>query len=111
MASRAIIHAKTNAHLFNDDTPTIRGDLPLGESFAQKLQEAQHVNVNQTAEITEIGKLHGRPRYFNAYGLLQKGPATTQAPNLPSITQCGDWSMGAVFDMYWKFLPEGDSQV
>lgn len=110
MASLAIIHAKTNAHLCDDDTRTIGGDLPLGESFAQKLRETQHVNVNQTAEITEIGKLQGRPRYFNAYG-LRKGPATAQAPNLPSIAHRGDWSMGAVFDMYWKFLPEGDSQV
>lgn len=51
---------------------------------------------------------------FNAYG-LRKGPATqatsgtTHAPVVPtSVAHQGDWSMGKVFDIYWRFLPQGD---
>ena len=80
---------------------------------AKKYNEQLAGVVNQTAERTDQVKLHCRPGHFNAYG-LRKGSATkatsgtTQAPNLPSIAHRGEWSMGAVFDIYWQFLPEGD---
>lgn len=80
---------------------------------AKKYNEQLAGIVTKTEERREMLKLHCREDHFNAYG-IRKGSATeatsgtTQSPNLPSIAHRGDWSMGAVFDIYWQFLPIGD---
>ena len=82
-------------------------------SAAKKYQEQLKALVNKTEERRNIVSSHCRKGHFNAYG-LRKGAAsyassgTTCAPSLSSIAHRGDWSMGSVFDIYWRFLPVGD---
>jgi hypothetical protein len=51
--------------------------------------------------------------HLNPYGLC-KGVAThavsgmTSSPSIPSIACRGEWSMGAVLDIYWHFSSTGD---
>lgn len=53
------------------------------------------------------------PSNFNPYG-LRKGPAThassntTSPPPIPSIFHRGEWSMGTVIDIYWRYAEAGD---
>ena len=60
----------------------------------------------------EVNK-YVRPGHMNAYG-FRKGSATlastgtTVAPPLPSILRRGEWSMGAVLDVYLHFPQAGD---
>jgi hypothetical protein len=54
-----------------------------------------------------------RHDHLNPYG-LRKGAAThavsgtTSSPSIPSIARRGEWSMGAVLDVYWHFSSTGD---
>jgi hypothetical protein len=54
-----------------------------------------------------------RPEHFTPYG-LRKGSAThavsgtTVTPSLPSVARRGEWSQGAVLDVYWHFASIGD---
>ena len=58
-------------------------------------------------------KNHIRLDHMNAYG-LRKGSATlatsgtTCPPPIASIARRGEWSMGAVLDVYWHFSEPGD---
>ena len=53
---------------------------------------------------------------FNPYG-LRKGAATsavcgtTAPPSLPTIARRGEWSLGAVLDVYWHFSQVGDEYL
>lgn len=81
-------------------------------SAAKKYQELLR-GMLQKGDRSETVRQHCRLDHFNAYG-LRKGPAshatsgTTMPPSLPAIAHRGDWSMGAVFDAYFKFMPAGD---
>ena len=52
-----------------------------------------------------------RPDHTNAHG-IRKGSATeaTSSPetSLPSVFHRGEWSLGVVLDIYWKFAQKGD---
>jgi hypothetical protein len=54
-----------------------------------------------------------RQDHLNPYG-LRKGAAThavsgtTASPSLPSIARQGEWSLGAMLDVYWHFASIGD---
>lgn len=54
--------------------------------------------------------------HFNPYG-LRKGPAThassstTAPPPISSIFLRGEWSMGTVIDIYWKYASAGDTYL
>ena len=54
--------------------------------------------------------------HMNPYG-LRKGAAThavsgtTAAPSIPSIARRGEWSLGAVLDVYWHFAKTGDEYL
>jgi hypothetical protein len=54
-----------------------------------------------------------RQDHLNLYG-LRKGAAThavsgtTSSPSLPSIARRGEWSLGALLDVYWHFASIGD---
>ena len=64
-------------------------------------------------EKSAIVKNYIRLPKANAYG-LRKGSATlatsgtTAPPPVPSIARRGEWSMGAVLDVYWHFSEPGD---
>ena len=83
---------------------------------AKLYQDQLHGIVNRSEEHKNSVKQHCRIGHFNAYG-LRKGSAsyatsgTTQAPSLSSVAHRGDWSMGSVFDIYWRFLPIGDQYL
>jgi hypothetical protein len=83
---------------------------------AKKYQEQLHGMITKSQERIDAVKQHCRLDHFNAYG-LRKGPAshatagTTMPPSMPSIAHRGDWSMGAVFDAYFKWLPTGDQYL
>ena len=53
---------------------------------------------------------------FNPYG-IRKGAAThavsgtTMPPSIPSIARRGEWSIGAVLDVYWHFNSVGDQYL
>ena len=85
-------------------------------SAAKKYQEQLHGMITGNQDRIDAVKQHCRLEHFNAYG-LRKGPAThatagtTMPPSMPSIAHRGDWSMGAVFDAYFKFLPTGDQYL
>jgi hypothetical protein len=59
---------------------------------------------------------HIRISHMNAYG-IRKGSATLAAsgttcpPPIPSIARRGEWSMGAVLDVYWHFSEPGDQYL
>ena len=61
----------------------------------------------------EVVSKHIRLSHFNAYG-MRKGSATlatsgtTCPPPISSIARRGEWSMGAVLDVYWHFSEPGD---
>ena len=80
---------------------------------SKKYQEQLQGIVNRTQVRKDAVRQHCRLGHFNAHG-LRKGPAsfatsgTTLPPSLPSVAHRGEWSMGSVFDIYWKFLPIGD---
>jgi hypothetical protein len=80
---------------------------------AKKYQEQLHGIVNRSQQRKDEVMQHCRLNHFNAYG-FRKGAAshatagTTLPPSLPSVAHRGEWSMGSVFDVYWKFLPIGD---
>ena len=53
-----------------------------------------------------------RPDHMNAHG-IRKGSATeatsnTSETSIPSIFHRGEWSMGIVLEIYWKFAQRGD---
>uniref|UniRef100_A0A6S8STW9 Uncharacterized protein n=1 Tax=Chaetoceros debilis TaxID=122233 RepID=A0A6S8STW9_9STRA len=52
-----------------------------------------------------------RPDHTNVHG-VRKGSATeaTSSPetSLPSVFHRGEWSLGVVLDVYWKFAQKGD---
>jgi len=56
---------------------------------------------------------HCRPNHVNTHG-IRKGSSTHAASNttcpppLPSIFLRGEWSMGIVLDIYWRFAEAGD---
>jgi len=80
---------------------------------AKKYQEQLQALVNRNQERRDIVLLHCRKGHFNPYSMRKGGASyatsgTTLPPNLTSIAHRGDWSMGSVFDIYWRFLPEGD---
>ena len=62
--------------------------------------------------IIQVGKFIRRD-HANAHG-IRKGSAlfatsgTTCPPSVASIANRGDWSMGAVLDVYWHFSEPGD---
>lgn len=80
---------------------------------AKKYQAQLSGMITDNPERRQIVQQHCRLNHFNAYG-FRKGPAshatagTTMPPSLPAVAHRGDWSMGAVFDAYFKFLPTGD---
>lgn len=57
-----------------------------------------------------------RPNHGNAYG-LRKGSATqassntTAPPPLASIFHRGEWSLGVVLDVYWRYADAGDQYL
>jgi hypothetical protein len=68
------------------------------------------------ARHEEEVSLQIRYGHMNPYG-LRKGAAThaisgtTAAPSIPSIARRGEWSQGAVFDVYWHFAKTGDEYL
>ena len=69
--------------------------------------------------VVELGdkiKEYIRPGHCNPYG-LRKGSAThatsgtTSPPPITSIFLRGEWSMGVVQDIYWKFCQIGDQYL
>ena len=51
--------------------------------------------------------------HANAHGIFKGSTTfiisgTTVPPSVPSVANCGDWSMGAVLDVYWTFSDAGD---
>jgi len=68
------------------------------------------------AEKVEVVCQHMRADHANAYG-IRKGSATaattgtTCPPPLPSVARRGEWSLGAVLDVYWHFSVSGDEYL
>jgi len=68
------------------------------------------------SEKVEVVCQHMRVDHANAYG-IRKGSATlattgtTCPPPLPSVARRGEWSLGAVLDVYWHFSVSGDEYL
>uniref|UniRef100_A0A7S3PVI0 Uncharacterized protein n=1 Tax=Chaetoceros debilis TaxID=122233 RepID=A0A7S3PVI0_9STRA len=80
------------------------------ESAASKYGSAMKSFVKKNMQLV---RTFMNPANFNPYG-LRKGPAThassntTSPPPIPSIFHCGEWSMGTVIDIYWRYAEAGD---
>lgn len=64
----------------------------------------------------DVAKCHLRLSHFNAHG-LRKGSgshassATTVPPSFVSVAARGEWSIGKILDMYFKFAMGGDQYL
>ena len=88
--------------------------------FGSEKTEEGAASRNYTNTISAIMQRHKdhvaeyiRTNHANAHG-LRKGSAsfatsgTTCPPSVASVANRGDWSMGAVLDVYWQFSDAGD---
>jgi hypothetical protein len=90
--------------------------LHLGKKEGSAAQRYQEQLVGILDEHAEEVEMHIRVEHLNAYG-LRKGSAThattgtTCPPPLPSVARRGEWSLGAVLDVYWHFSDAGDQYL
>ena len=71
--------------------------------------KALKVIVNATAERIRLVKHYCREGHFHAYGDPSHATtATTEPPPIPSVLLRGEWTLGKVLDLYWKFAELGD---
>ena len=89
--------------LFSD--PKVKEDAP-GNKYTSGLSQLLKANIGAVGNFI-------RRDHANAHG-VRKGSAsfassgTTCPPSVSSIANRGDWSMGAVLDVYWHFSEPGD---
>ena len=82
-------------------------------SAASRYQEQLLALVQSHMDVV---RLHICTEHVNAYG-MRKGSATlattctTCPPPIPSVARRGEWSMGAVLDVYWHFGQTGDEYL
>ena len=83
----------------------VKEDAPANKYTAALSQLLQN-NIEAVGEYI-------RKNHINAHG-IRKGSAsfatsgTTCPPSVASVANRGDWSMGAVLDVYWHFSEPGD---
>ena len=67
-------------------------------------------------ENVDVVRAFMRPEHVNVHG-LRKGSGTyatsgtTLPPSVVSVANRGEWSMGKVLDVYWKFSEPGDAYL
>jgi hypothetical protein len=77
-----------------------------GNKYTSALSQLMQANIDAVGNFI-------RKDHANAHG-VRKGSAsfacsgTTCPPSVASIANRGDWSMGAVLDVYWHFCEAGD---
>ena len=87
--------------------------LKPGVKFGTASGRYQDQLLGLVKKMKNIVQNHIRLDHMNAYG-LRKGSATlatsgiTCPPPISSIARRGEWSMGAVLDVYWHFSEPGD---
>ena len=85
-------------------------------SAADTYCKALKTLVNSTAERAATVFSYIRKDHFHPHG-TRKGPSThvttntMDPPPMPSILFCGEWRLGKVSDLYWKWSHLGDCYV
>ena len=87
-----------------------------GSQFGSASQRYCTQLAELVAKHFETAKHHLRVSHFNAHG-IRKGSgthassATTAPPSFVAVAACGEWSIGKILDVYFKFAMAGDQYL
>lgn len=84
----------------------------LGTASSRYNTKFHELEKNLSIKVSEFVRLdHFDPYGFRKGSATHASTSTTSSPPTPSIMLRGEWSLGEVLDVYWKYAEAGDQYL